>query len=80
MSAGLQAVKCFCFCVSGDKGDALGCPGVPGDKGPPGDLGSPGDHLILEQSAGTIWFYELSTYLVEKISYKTLIHSEQNVL
>lgn len=34
-------------CVSGDKGDSVGCSGPPGDKGPPGDFGPSGDDLVL---------------------------------
>lgn len=34
-------------CVSGDKGDSVGCPGVPGDKGHPGFTLLNGDKLSL---------------------------------
>lgn len=36
------------MCVSGDKGESIGCPGLPGDKGPFGNSGPPGDDLVLK--------------------------------
>ena len=37
----------FVLRVSGDKGESIGCPGLPGNKGPAGDFGPPGDDLVL---------------------------------
>lgn len=39
--------RALCVCVSGDKGDSVGCSGPPGDKGHPGDFGLSGDDLVL---------------------------------